>query len=109
MCKCGVLPDSLGIHYLTCTTGNHLSTRHELVVKAFHEMVLATGKHSATRQLEQVLAGFSGPKGNRLVLDQLINNWTSGHKDVGIDLRCATRAPEHTRQLPPRRIWQRRE
>jgi len=95
-CKCGVFPDSLGIHYLTCTTGNHLSTRHELVVKAFHEMVLATGKHSATRQLEQVLAGFSGLKGNRLVLDQLVNDWTSSHEDIGIDFAvCHPCAPAY--------------
>ena len=36
-CKCGSLPDALGVHYLTCSSGNHLKNRHELVVKGFHD------------------------------------------------------------------------
>ena len=62
-----------------------MKTRHELVVKAFHEMVLATGKHSETRGLEQTLSGFSNSKGNRLVLDQMIWDWNAGHEDIGLD------------------------
>ena len=68
-CKCGVFPDALGVHYLTCTTGNHLKTRHEVVSRAYHEMVQATGKLSEIRGLEDRLPGFTGPKGYRLVLD----------------------------------------
>ena len=71
-CRCGEYPDAEGIHYLTCTHGNHLTTRHELLVKAFHEMVQATSRHSQTKDLEDHLHGFTGPKGNRLVLDQVV-------------------------------------
>ena len=45
-CKCGTFPDASGLHYLTCSAGDQLKTRHEVVIKAAHEMVAAAGKHS---------------------------------------------------------------
>ena len=93
-CKCGKHPDAHGVHYLTYSHGNHLQTRHELIVKAFHEMVQATSKHSQTKQLEQTLHGFTGPKGSALVLDQTMSDWTDDHRDIGLDYAichpCAT-------------------
>ena len=85
-CRCGTTPDPLGVHYLTCSTGNHLQTRHDLIVTSLHEMVKASGKHSSKDGLEDVLPGFSNSKGNRLVLDQLITDWTTDREDVGIDV-----------------------
>ena len=84
-CRCGKYPDAEGIHYLTCTHGNHLTTRHELLVKAFHEMVQATSRHSQTKDLEDHLHGFTGPKGNRLVLDQVVAGWTDDREDLALD------------------------
>jgi hypothetical protein len=84
-CKCGTIPDALGVHYLTCSTGNHLQIRHEVVCKAAHEMVRAADKESQIKGLEDMLPGFRSAKGYRLVLDQLIQSFTSDGMDVGID------------------------
>ena len=84
-CRCGQYPDAEGVHYLTCTHGNHLTTRHELIVKCFHEMVQATSRHSQTKDLEDTLHGYTGPKGNRLVLDQTIAGWTEDREDLALD------------------------
>ena len=84
-CRCGVRPDALGLHYLTCSAGKHLSARHELCVRAYHEMARATGRYSEITGLEDRLNGFSGPGGHRLVLDQTITDWTGDNADVGID------------------------
>ena len=82
------------MHYLNCTHGDHLNTRHEVVTKATHEMVQSTAKHSATKGLENVLEGFKNKKGNRLVLDQLVRGFGINGTDVGIDFAicnpCAT-------------------
>ena len=95
-CRCGTFPDAEGIHYLTCTHGNHLDTRHELIVKAFHEMVQVTGRHSQTKDLEDVLHGFVNHKGNRLVLDQTISGWTDDREDLGVDYAvCCPCAPSY--------------
>ena len=48
-------------------------------------MVRAAGKESRTNGLEDMLPGFRSPKGYRLVLDQLIQSFTSDGMDVGID------------------------
>ena len=55
-------------------------------MKAFHEMVQATSKHSQTKQLEQTLHGFTGPKGSALVLDQTTSDWTDDHRDQSEDV-----------------------
>ena len=73
------------MHYLTCTTGDQLKTRHEIIVKASHEMVSATSRHSATRGLENVLEGYSNSRGNRLVLDQLVKAFSRDGADHGFD------------------------
>ena len=84
-CRCGQFPNALGMHYLNCTHGDHLNTRHEVVTKATHEMVQATAKHSSTKGLEDTLAGFRNRKGNRLVLDQLVRGFGANGTDVGVD------------------------
>ena len=63
-----------------------MKTRHDMSVKVLHEVVLATSKLSETRQLEDRLHGFVNSKGNRLVLDQIIIDWTPDHEDYGLDL-----------------------
>ena len=95
-CKCGAFPDPYGVHYLTCSAGSHLRTRHEMVLRGFHEMCSATGKLSEIRGLEDKLHGFTGPKGHKLVLDQTIADWQPDHADVAMDFAiCHPCAPTY--------------
>jgi len=48
-------------------------------------MVQVTSRHSQTKDLEDHLHGFTGPKGNRLVLDQVITGWTEDREDLALD------------------------
>jgi hypothetical protein len=100
-CRCGTVPDPLGIHHLCCPHGGHLTTRHEVICKASHEMVRAAGKESSTKGLEDSLPGFRSAKGYRLVLDQLIQSFTPDGTDVGLDFAvchpCATSYLPHSK------------
>lgn len=95
-CRCGRFPDAYGVHYLTCTHGDQLDSRHEQVVKAAHEMVQATSKHSSTKGLEDLLPGFTNSRGHRLVLDQHIAGFETDGSSVGLDFAvCNPCAPAY--------------
>ena len=48
-------------------------------------MVRATGRHSQITQLEEHLAGYHNSRGDRLVLDHVLHDWTPTREDLACD------------------------